>query len=64
MPPPFIFNPLSQFLDLVNFNVAIYLQQKHNCIWMNSRRGDVVCKYRRTKIAQGQNNHVYSNKSI
>lgn len=48
----------------VNFNVSNYLPQKHNWIWMNSRRGDVVCKYRRTKIAQGENNHVCSNKSI
>lgn len=30
----------------------------HKCVWVNIRRGETVCKYRRAKITQGQNNPV------
>lgn len=30
----------------------------HKCVWVNLRRGETVCKYRRAKITQGQNNPV------
>lgn len=32
----------------------------HTCVWVNSRRGKTVCRYRRAKITRGENNPVYS----
>lgn len=32
----------------------------HTCVWVNSRRGKTVCRYRRAKITRGENNPVFS----
>lgn len=32
----------------------------HTCVWVNSRRGKTVCRYRRAKITRGENNPVCS----
>lgn len=39
----------------------ISLQHKTcNCVWANSRQGEIVCKCRKVKITWCENNNVYS----
>lgn len=42
--------PMSQILSLF----------KHDNVWANSRRGEIICKWIRAKITRGKNNPVYN----
>lgn len=45
---------------MINERYRALMILKQNYVWANSRRGDTVCKCRRVKITQGENNPEYS----
>lgn len=51
-----------QVQDWATFYVSNYFTSViDNFVWANTRQGEIVCKLKRAKITQGENNPVYSN---
>lgn len=51
---------LSANLRLGEFQCFKLFLFKHNCVWVNSRRGETIWKCKRVKIMGGENNPVCS----